>query len=117
MQMAELEIFGDLESAVKVVGQDVTASDYSLAQNYPNPFNPTTRIQFSMPASAHVRLDIYNTLGQRVKTLIDRPLQAGAQSLLWNGTHDSGETVSNGIYYYRLSSEHGVLTKKMLFLR
>ena len=117
MQMAELEIFGDLESQSRVSDQGGLVSDYSLEQNYPNPFNPSTRIQFSMPAPAHIRLDIYNTLGQRIKTLTDRPMQAGAHSLHWNGTNDSGETVANGIYYYRLNSELGVLTKKMLFLR
>jgi hypothetical protein len=117
MQMAELELFGDLESQVDVENQNAIVNDYRLEQNYPNPFNPTTRIQFSMPASAHVRLDIYNTLGQRIKTLTDQQMQAGAHSLLWNGTNDSGETVSNGIYYYRLNSDIGVLTKKMLFLR
>jgi hypothetical protein len=117
MQMAELEIFGNLESQVNVEDDDAIVNDYRLEQNYPNPFNPSTRIQFSIPKATHVRLSIYNTLGQRVKTLIDQPINAGVQNFIWNGANEDGVSASNGIYYYRLNSEFGAKTKKMLFLR
>lgn len=90
---------------------------YNLDQNYPNPFNPTTRIDFSIPQNAHVTLSIYNMLGQRVKTLIDQPVKAGAHNVEWDGTNEFSETVSNGIYFYRLNSDLGVKTMKMMFVK
>ncbi len=92
-------------------------ANYMLAQNYPNPFNPSTRIDFSLPEKSHVTLSIHNILGQRVKTLIDRPLNGGAHRVVWNGTNEFGETVTSGIYFYQLRSELGNKTMKMMFMK
>jgi hypothetical protein len=94
-----------------------TPSEFKLAQNYPNPFNPSTRIDFVLPKNTHVKLSVYNMLGQRMKTLIDQTLSAGAHQATWNGTNESGETVANGIYVYSLHSEMGVQTKKMMLMK
>ena len=88
-----------------------------LHQNYPNPFNPSTRISFTLPKHAHVSLDVYNTLGQRVKTLMDQSLSMGVHQAVWDGTNDSGEAVTNGLYFYSLRSELGVQTRKMMFMK
>jgi hypothetical protein len=106
-----------LEIDTKVASKAVVANDYILDQNYPNPFNPSTRISFTLPKHAHVSLDVYNTLGQRVKTLMDQSLSMGVHQAVWDGTNDSGEAVTNGLYFYSLRSELGVQTRKMMFMK
>ena len=98
---------------------------FVLEQNYPNPFNPETSIDYSLFQSAKVKITIFNILGQRVKTLVDRDLSAGKYTVIWNGSAESGRLVASGVYFYRLeaisSSQAGnkvfVDTKKMLFLK
>ncbi|MDZ4122284.1 MAG: choice-of-anchor Q domain-containing protein, partial [Candidatus Cloacimonadaceae bacterium] len=72
----------------------------SLDQNYPNPFNPSTTISFTIPASSHCRLDVYNMRGQKVTTLLNDNRMAGKHSVMWNGLDDQGSKVSSGIYIY-----------------
>ncbi|MDZ7723217.1 MAG: T9SS type A sorting domain-containing protein [candidate division KSB1 bacterium] len=72
-------------------------SNFNLLQNYPNPFNPTTTIAFSLKNPASVKVTVYNTLGQQVETLLNKTIQAGAHSVIWN----AGNNVS-GVYFYEL---------------
>ncbi|AFN73621.1 hypothetical protein MROS_0377 [Melioribacter roseus P3M-2] len=75
------------------------------AQNFPNPFNISTIINFSVPSSmtgSRVKLNIYNINGELIKTLVDEELQAGNYSTQWNGTNQSGNVVSSGIYLYEV---------------
>jgi hypothetical protein len=90
---------------------------FSLTQNYPNPFNATTRIDFSLPRKAGATLMIYNTLGQRVRTLAEDVYSAGEHELVWNGTDDSGADVASGVYFYRLVWENQCLARKMVLLK
>ncbi len=90
---------------------------YALHQNYPNPFNPTTMIDYDLPKSSTVRLDIYNITGQKVRTLVSDQLGAGHQSVEWDGRDGSGRRVSTGIYLYRLTAGEFVQTRKMLLLK
>lgn len=92
-------------------------SAYTLAQNFPNPFNPSTIIQYTLPAKAHVRLDIFNVLGQRVRTLVDAGEAAGMHRVEWNGTDGSGQRVASGVYFYRLQTSDFVETKKMVLVK
>jgi flagellar hook assembly protein FlgD len=64
-----------------------------------------------------VRIDIYNVLGQKVKTLIDRREAAGKRSVTWNGKNAKGEDVSSGIYFYRMKAGQFVQSRKMLLLK
>jgi hypothetical protein len=86
--------------------------------NYPNPFNSNTgtTIRFEQEVKGQAQVSLYNTRGQKVKTLIYNKAKAGMQSLFWNGRDESGKPVSNGVYYYVLKS--GSLTRqgKMLLL-
>jgi len=84
----------------------------SLNQNYPNPFNPTTKISYDLKASTHVKLSVYNTLGQKVKTLVNGN-QVGSQEVTWNATNEAGQKVAAGIYMYRLEAGDFVKTMKM----
>jgi outer membrane protein assembly factor BamB len=90
---------------------------YELKQSYPNPFNATTVIGFDLPRNSHVRIDLYNTLGQRVKTLIDAKLPAGSQAVEWDGTDAHKMPVASGTYLCRFTTEDVVQTKKVTLLK
>jgi len=83
-----------------------------LHQNYPNPFNPSTTIEFSLPRSGHVRLKVFNILGQVVTTLVNEELNVGTYTTQWNA---SG--VASGVYFYRMRAGDFVDTKKLLLLK
>jgi len=83
-------------------------TEFSLSQNYPNPFNPTTKINFSLPSAADVKLEIYNIMGQKVTTLIDGKREAGEHVVQWDGSD-----VASGIYFYRLETSGFTDTKKL----
>ncbi len=84
--------------------QNIIPESFSLKQNYPNPFNPTTRIEFSLPVSADVELNIYNILGQQVASLINEQRYAGFHSVVWNANDSNGRKLSSGIYFYMLKA-------------
>ena len=90
---------------------------YSLHQNYPNPFNPTTNIGFTLPVSGKARIDIFNILGKLVATPFDGIAQSGANEVVWDGRNFAGETVATGIYFYRLTADNYVETKKMTLMK
>lgn len=91
---------------------NITPSEYSLEQNYPNPFNPSTTIQFSIPEQSFVTLEIFNTLGEKVTTLVSKELNAGNHKYEW-----SPETQPGGIYFYKLSTNSFQQTKKLVLLK
>lgn len=89
----------------------------ALDQNYPNPFNPTTTIRFGLPVESKVTLSIYNTLGQKIRTLVSGVQRPGYHRATWNGTNRFGHQVSSGVYFYRIESKTGVQAKKMLLIK
>ncbi len=88
-----------------------------LAQNYPNPFNPSTHIEFSVPVTGQATLEIYNIIGEKVKTLVNGPVAEGTMSLVWDGTNDFLQPVASGIYLYRLTAAGMESVKKMALIR
>jgi subtilisin family serine protease len=88
------------------------ATEFRLEQNYPNPFNPTTTIEFSIPSSAFVHLAIYNLLGERAATLVDRELPAGTHRVEWDAAG-----LQSGVYFCRLSAGKFTEVRKMILLR
>lgn len=92
-------------------------SRLALYQNNPNPFNPTTDITFDLPHRAEVKLEVYNMLGQRVRTLVSGELAAGRYTVRWDGTDESGRELVSGVYFYRLTTGGETLTKRMVLLR
>lgn len=90
---------------------------FCLSQNYPNPFNPSTVIEYSIPRRSQVEITLYNLLGQKVKTLVDKVEPAGNYSAYWNGTDYSGKPVASGVYLYRLKAGDFVETRKMILLK
>ncbi len=91
--------------------------EFVLEQNFPNPFNPSTDIRYSIIKPGQYSVVIYNLLGQKVRTLVNGHHTVGTHQLRWNGRDDSGNRVSSGIYFYRLSGKNVSITKKMILLK
>ncbi len=90
---------------------------YQLDQNFPNPFNPITQIQFNLNRTEKIRLEVFNSLGQKVATLIDDVRPVGAHSVYWNGVDDGGQPAASGIYFYKLTAGSLSETRKMVLLK
>ena len=90
---------------------------FGLAQNYPNPFNPGTSIDFNLPVASRATVDVYNVVGERVTTLLDRFLPAGRYSVNWDGANADGKPASSGMYFYRLKAGEFTDTKKMMLVK
>ena len=103
------------DAAAKQVAS--VATSFELAAAYPNPFNPSTTIGYALPQAADVRLDIYNVMGQRVRTLVAAHQPAGYYAVEWKATDDSGHTLSSGVYFYRLQAGAFRATQRMLLMR
>lgn len=88
--VVRLDVTVAVEEAVRAI-----PTEFRLYQNYPNPFNPETRIQYDLPTATRVRIDIFNILGQKIRTLVDEQKPAGSYSVLWDGRMDHGETVAS----------------------
>lgn len=87
----------------------------TLKQNRPNPFNPHTTISFSLKnPNSHASLKIYNTKGQLLRTLFEGTPGSSELSLVWDGRDAEGNALGSGIYLYRLESDAGQLTRKMI---
>jgi M6 family metalloprotease-like protein len=89
-----------------------TPTTFALDQNYPNPFNPSTMLRFALPQSSHVRLTVYNVIGQKVETLIDGVKEAGNHSVSFDASR-----LSSGVYFYMIDAGSFHATKKMLLMR
>ncbi|MDI6401338.1 T9SS type A sorting domain-containing protein [Balneolaceae bacterium ANBcel3] len=85
---------------------------FELRQNYPNPFNPTTQIQYTIPESANVRMEVYNLIGQRVAVLTDGFQHSGTHTLQFDGSH-----LASGVYIYRLQAGNHVSVRKMTLIK
>jgi hypothetical protein len=85
--------------------------------NIPNPFSLETTVKFAVPNDGKVSLKIYNITGRLIKTMIDETFEAGSYTAKWNGSSDRGESVPNGVYFFRLTTSKGNLTNKIILLR
>ncbi len=92
--------------------EDLLPAEFSLSQNYPNPFNPSTVISFNLSVASDVKLEVFNLLGQNVATLFEGHVGAGTHNTTWDAT-----SMSSGVYFYRLTANDLVDTKKMLLLK
>lgn len=90
--------------------------NYQLYQNYPNPFKTTTTISYALDKEGIVSLEVFNILGQRVKTMINTHQPRGFHSLIWDGTNEAGDLCSKGTYFYRIQFDGRTEIKKMCFL-
>jgi plastocyanin len=86
--------------------------DFDIAQNYPNPFNARTAIEYSLPTDSHVRIVVYNLLGQNIETLVDQSKSAGQHQVVWDASD-----VPTGVYFYRIEAGDFTQTRKMLLAK
>ena len=89
----------------------------ALIGNYPNPFNPETTISYSVKEPAPVKIEIYNTKGQLVRTLVNQIQPRGFYSEIWNGTDERGNPVASGVYMYRMTAGNYRSHKKMMLIK
>jgi hypothetical protein len=88
-----------------------------LSQNSPNPFNPSTRIAFTLPEAMQASIAVYDARGGKVATLVDELRPAGKNEVTWDGRNADGNRVASGVYFYRLTTARGELTRKLLLLK
>ena len=88
-----------------------------LSQAYPNPFNPATTISYRLLDANHVRVDIYDMVGNKVCTLVNQRQDAGTRSILWNALNDRGQPVAAGVYLYTVQAGGDWISKKMVLLK
>ena len=124
LQMLELTIGGGMQvvsseplAASKQVGLVDEPGAFGLAPSYPNPFNSAAQIAYRLAAPGKVRLEIYNTLGQPVRTLVDEFQAAGRYQVAWDARDQEGAAVGAGVYFTRLLSPEGVETGRLLYLK
>lgn len=119
---------GQQKNLMIIIGTETFARDnsggipleplhFTLFDNYPNPFNPETTIRYQLPEKGRVDLAIYNSLGQRVRTLVAGEQTTGSYSIRWDGRADSGHPVASGIYIYRLRAGNNSAANRMILLR
>lgn len=106
-------IFVDVEREKKIE----QPAHYALLNNFPNPFNPSTTISYQLPKPAHVKILIYNLMGQKIRALVNSKQAAGNYQIKWDGLTDGGFSAASGIYFYKLETENFVECKKMILKR
>ena len=102
---------------VSIGDEVVLFNQTTLKSNFPNPFNPETTIRFSVAKESNVYIGIYNVKGQRIKSLINGFVNSGDHQVIWNGSDESGRTVSSGLYFYRMRAGEYTSIKRMLLLK
>ena len=106
----------DGQFALVALGGSGLPQRFALGQNYPNPFNPSTVIPYQLLSSGHVRLEVFNLLGQRLATLVDAERSAGMYTAQWDATDAAGRAVGTGVYIYRLSSGGVSVSRRMVLV-
>ncbi len=101
-----------MEPASVAINEEQLPGAFMLYQNYPNPFNPSTKIKFVLVQPDIVLLEIFNTLGQKIATLLNKPMPAGNHEVEFNG-----QNLPRGIYYYRFQAGEFQHVKKMVLIR
>ena len=113
------------ESSAKVVrindqsamnSEQFIPESFALYQNYPNPFNPTTTIRFDLPETRDVRIDIFNSAGRHIRTLVNNDYSAGAYKVVWDARDDRGVRVASGMYVYTIRAGQDFRVNRKLLL-
>ena len=110
-------LFTSASLAASAGVQTVAPVGFALKGNFPNPFNQSTVIEYTLPASGRVTLEIYNVLGQKIRQLVSETVRPGHHAVRWDGRNDKGQTVSSGTYIMRLSMGRNVVTKNMMVIK
>ena len=111
-RLKQIDFGGSFEYSEIVNAQVQTPTEYTLNQNYPNPFNPSTTISYSIPSSGFVKLKIFNSIGEEVKTLVNEIESAGVHEVTFNAIN-----IPSGIYFYKIETGEFTSIKKMVLLK
>jgi hypothetical protein len=111
-RLKQIDYDGSFEYSKTVEIEIKTPGEYMLYQNYPNPFNPSTTIEFSIPYTGFVNLEVYNSLGESVTVLLNETLPAGKHTVSFNGTG-----LASGVYLIKLTTGNFTEFKKMNLLK
>ena len=106
-----------IKGPLAVAEKEVIPSRFILAQNYPNPFNPTTVVRYQLPVISEVKLVVYDILGREVTVLVNERQAPGRYEVTFSARGGDGSDLSNGIYFYRLTTGQYVETRRMLLLK
>jgi len=91
--------------------------DYQLGDAFPNPFNGNTSIQFRINKPGMVKVEVYNLMGQKIRTLLSERKEAGNYTAHWDGKNNLGNTVGSGIYLYKMSIDNFQASKRVIYLK
>jgi Putative redox-active protein (C_GCAxxG_C_C)/FlgD Ig-like domain len=109
---------GDPHAPQSVETLPGSSSTFKLSQNYPNPFNPSTKIQFAVPQTEKVKMEVYDIQGRLVRTLVDYELYSqGKYEVMWNGLDNKGSRVASGVYFAKMRAGKFAQTKKMIMAK
>lgn len=116
-RLKQIDFNGKYEFSNIVSVEINTLNQYTLNQNYPNPFNPTTTIEFYIPYTARVMVNIFDVTGQMINRIFNDFLEVGHHSTIWNAKNQFGQTVASGTYIYQVKFDNKIISKKMLFIK
>jgi len=102
----------DINQLVSVESEGLLVNQFKLEQNYPNPFNSQTKIEFELPEDGFAKLEVFNSLGQRVRTLVDDFIKKGNHKIVFDA-----EDLPTGVYLYKLKSGNKVQARKMIYIK
>ena len=104
-------------SNLAISNESIIPAVFALRQNYPNPFNPVTTIAYDIPEISPVQVEIYNIMGQQIKTLVHEVHQPGYYRVVWNGTNNRGMAVPSGMYFYQIKASTFTNVKKLILMK
>ena len=100
-----------------VTDKNLIPKDLLFHQNYPNPFNPSTTLRYELPEDVMVSIIIYDMMGRVVRNLVNSQQNAGYKSIQWDATNNQGQSISAGLYLYKIQAGDFSQTKKMVLLK
>ena len=103
--------------ALSIHGNLAIPEEFALLQNYPNPFNPSTKIKYSLASDEFVNITIFDLMGRRIKSLVNKNQTIGRYLITWDSTNSFGELVPGGMYLYTIKAGRFQSTKKMVLLK
>ena len=125
LQPGEFHIYTDLRLETPEPGlvtninndSEIVPLSYRLSQNYPNPFNPSTTVQFELPQLSKVNLVIFDLLGRKVKTLVNKSVAPGKYEVQWDGRNEGGVPISSGIYILHFRAREFEQNRRIILLK
>jgi hypothetical protein len=108
---------GDEVSVKEKLSNNTIPKAFKLNAAYPNPFNPSTTLSYALPQTSDVLIVVYNIMGQKIKTLINKKQSAGNYRVIWNADNDNGSHVSSGVYLFRISAGKYSATGRLLYIK